>query len=45
MYILDIEKVLKNMTVKGLGEFISENNYEWIGFTKKDSFYSLKSVK
>ena len=35
MYILDIEKVLKNITVKGLGEFISENNYESMALLKK----------
>ena len=45
MYILDIENVLLKMTAKDLKEFIFENYYKRIGFTKKDSYHSLRRVK
>ena len=32
------------MTAKDLREFIFENYYEQIGFTEKDSYYSLKKL-
>ena len=33
------------MTVKNLKEFLYENYYKKIGFTKEDSYYPLKSLE
>ena len=44
IYILNIENAIKIM-VKDLKKFIFESYYKWIGFTRKDNYYSLGKVK
>ena len=43
MNILNVENVMKKMMVRDLKEFIFENYYKQIGFTKEDSYYLLKT--
>ena len=45
MYILNIKDSIKKMAVKIVREFIFENYYNPIGFTKNDSYYLLKKAK
>ena len=45
MYILNIKDSIKKMAVKIVREFIFENCYKPIGFTKNDSYYLLKKAK
>ena len=45
MCILDKEKVLQKVMAKDLKEFILENYYKRIGFSKKDSYHSQGRVK
>ena len=45
MYILNIANTLKKMTVKELKDFVRENCYKQIEFTKENSYYSMKSQK
>ena len=44
MYILNIRSVTK-MTLKELKEFIFENYYRQNGFSKENSYYSMKYQK
>ena len=41
MYIHNIENAIRKRSVKDLREFIFENHFEQIGFTKEDSYFSL----
>ena len=41
MYIHNIENAIRKRSVKDLREFIFENYFEQIGFTKEDSYFSL----
>ena len=45
MCIWNIENVIKTMTVKDTRECTFENHHKRIGFTKEDSYYSLKKQK
>ena len=45
MYILNIANTLKKMTVKELKDFVRENCYKQIEFSKENSYYSMKSQK
>ena len=45
MYILNIANTLKKMTVKELKDFVRENCYKQIEFTKENSYYSMKRQK
>ena len=45
MYILNIANAIKKMTIKELKDLIFENYYRQIGFTKENSYYSIKRQK
>ena len=45
MYILNIANAIKKMSVNELRGFIFENYYRQIGFSKENSYYSLKHQK
>ena len=45
MYILNIANAIKKMTVNKVRDFIFENYYKRIGFSKKSSYYSLTHQK
>ena len=44
MYILNITKAIKTMSINEIKDFIFENYFEWIGFSKKNSYRSKKSL-
>ena len=41
MHIRNIENAIRKSSVKDLREFIFENCFKQIGFTKEDSYFSL----
>ena len=45
MYILNITKPIKKMSINSIKDFIFENYYKWIGFSKKNSYDSIKPLK
>ena len=45
MYILNITKAMKKMSVDEIKDFIFENYYKRIGFSKENSYYSMKRLK
>ena len=45
MYILNIDKALKKMSINEIKDFIFENFYKRIWFSKASSFYSMKRLK
>ena len=45
MYTLNIIKVIKKLSVNDIRDFIFENYYKGIGFSKEDSYYSTKHLK
>ena len=45
MYILNIASAIKKMSVNETRDFIFENYYERIGFSKENSYYSMKRLK
>ena len=45
MYTLDIGRTIKKMSVNNIRYFIYEKYYKRIGFSKKDSYYSMKCLK
>ena len=45
MYTLNITAAVKQMSVNKIREFIFENNYKRIGFSKENSYYSMKHFK
>ena len=45
MYILNIISAIKQITVKELKDFIFENSYEKMGFSRENSYYSMKYLK
>ena len=45
MYILNISRAIKKMSVNKVRDFIFENYYERIGFSKVNSYYSMKQFK
>ena len=42
MYTLNIARAIKKMTVNKVRDFIFENYYKRIGFSKENSYYSIK---
>ena len=45
MYTLNIITATKKMSVNDIRDFIFENYYKRIGFSKEDSYYSMKRLK
>ena len=45
MYILSITSAIKNMSVNEIRNFIFKNYYKRIGFSKENSYYSMKHQK
>ena len=45
MYTLNISRAIKRMSVNEMRDFIFENCYEKIGFSKESSYYSIKCLK
>ena len=44
MYILNSGSGIKETTIKKIRDFIFENCYKWIGFSKENNYYSAKSL-
>ena len=45
MYILNITKLSKVMSINEIKHFIFENYYKRIGFSKEISYYSMKRLE
>ena len=45
MYTLNIVRAIKRMSANEIRDFIFENYYKKIGFSKESSYYSMKYVK
>ena len=45
MYILNIAKAIQKMSVNETKDFIFENYYKRIGFSKENSYYSMRLLK
>ena len=45
MYILNIAGAITKMSVNEIRDFIFENYYKQIGFSKENSYYSMKHLK
>ena len=45
MYILNIARAIKKMSLNEIREFIFENYYKQIGFSKENSYYSMRHLK
>ena len=45
MYILNIARAIKKMSVNEIRDFIFKNYYMKIGFSKENSYYSMKRLK
>ena len=45
MYILDIARTIKKMSINEIGEFVFENYYKRIEFPKENSFLSINNQK
>ena len=45
MYILNIAKAIQKMSVNEIKYFIFENYYKRIGFSKENSYYSMRLLK
>ena len=45
MYILNIVKRIKKISVNDIIDFIFENYYKRIGFSKETSYYVMKCLK
>ena len=45
MYTLNIVRAIKKMTSNEIGDFIFENYFKRIGFSKENCYYSVKSLK
>ena len=45
MYTLNIARALKKMSVNEIRDFTFENYYKWVGFSKENSYYSMKHLK
>ena len=45
MYILNIARAIKKMPNNEIRDFIFENYYKRIGFSKENSYYSMKHLK
>ena len=45
MYNLNIARAIKTMSVNEIRNFIFENDFKLIGFSKENSYYSVKHQK
>ena len=45
MYILNIARAIKKMPVNEIRDFIFEDYYKRIGFSKENSYYSVENQK
>ena len=45
MYILNIAKAIKKMSVNDIRDFTFDNYYKRIGFSKENWYYSIKHQK
>ena len=45
MYTLNIARTIKTMSINETRDFIFENYYKRIGFSKETSYYSVKRLK
>ena len=45
MYILNIARAIKKMSVNEIRDFIFENYYKRIRFSKENNYYSVKRLK
>ena len=45
MYILNIASTMKKMSVNEIRDFTFENYYKQIGFSKENSYYSMKRLE
>ena len=45
MYILNIVKGIKKISVNDIIDFIFENYYKRIGFSKETSYYAMKCLE
>ena len=45
MYILNIIKAIKRMSINEVRDCLFENYYRRIGFSKESSYYSIKRLK
>ena len=45
MYILNITKPIKKMSINEIEDFIFVNYYKRMGFSKENSYYSMKRLK
>ena len=45
MYILNIVKAIKKISINEIKDFTFENYYKRIGFSKDSTYYSIKSLK
>ena len=45
MYTLNITKATKKMSASDIRDFIQETYYKQIGFSKEDSYHSIKRSK
>ena len=45
MYILNIASAIKNMSVNEIRDFSFEDYYKQIGFSKENSYYSMRRLK
>ena len=44
MYILNIAKAIKEMSINEIKDFVFKNYYERIGFPKEKKYYSMKRL-
>ena len=45
MYILNIARAIKKISINEIRDFSFENYYKRIGFSKENSYYSMKRLK
>ena len=45
MYILNIAKAIKKMSINEIKDFIIENYYKRIRFSEESTYYSMKHLK
>ena len=45
IYILNIAKVIKKTSINEIKDFIFENYYKRIGFSKESGYYSMKRLE
>ena len=45
MYILNIAKAIKEMSINEIKDLVFKNYYERIGFPKEKNYYSMKRLK